>query len=171
MNTLFVHGCCAWWAHFCTWLIFGSWFFISLLFMILGMGWVWCINRSKDHHMIAHCLSCREYRGRHIHRGSHSSSHDSRRRYLSIAYLEKSPTFEERAQRNNFQEERWSQGEYVRCIFNITSEWYPLFKRGEIIQRKIKGTQTGGASPRRGKQGEQSQKENGPLPLMSKGES
>jgi hypothetical protein len=39
--------------------------------------------------------------GRHTHRGSHSSSHDSRRRYLSDAYLEKSPIFEERAQRHN----------------------------------------------------------------------
>jgi hypothetical protein len=39
----------------------------------------------------------REDRGRHIHRGSHSSSHDSRRRYLSDAYLEKSLIFEERA--------------------------------------------------------------------------
>jgi hypothetical protein len=34
------------------------------------------------------------------HRGSHSSSHDSRRRYLSDAYLEKSPIFE-REQRHN----------------------------------------------------------------------
>jgi hypothetical protein len=32
---------------------------------------------------------------------SHSSSHDSRRRYLSDAYLEKSPIFEEREQNNN----------------------------------------------------------------------
>jgi hypothetical protein len=30
-------------------------------------------------------------------RGIHSSSHDYRRRYLSDAYLEKSPIFEERA--------------------------------------------------------------------------
>jgi hypothetical protein len=32
---------------------------------------------------------------------------------------------------------------------SITSEWYPLFKRGEIIQRKIKGTQIVGAAPRK----------------------
>jgi hypothetical protein len=51
--------------------------------------------------MVSYCSSCREYRGIHIHRGSHSSSHDSRRRYLSDAYLEKSVIFEERAQRNN----------------------------------------------------------------------
>jgi hypothetical protein len=51
--------------------------------------------------MVAYCSSCREYRGRHTLRGSHSSSHDSRRRYLSDAYLEKSPIFEERAQRHN----------------------------------------------------------------------
>ena len=66
-------------------------------FMMLGMGWIWCMNRSKDHYMVAYCWSCREYRRRHTHRGSHSSSHDSRRRYLSDAYLEKSPIFEERA--------------------------------------------------------------------------
>jgi hypothetical protein len=48
--------------------------------------------------MVAYCSSCREDRGRHTLRGSHSSSHDSRRRYLSDAYLEKRPIFEERAQ-------------------------------------------------------------------------
>jgi hypothetical protein len=32
--------------------------------------------------MVAYCSSCREDRGRHTLRGSHSSSHDSRRRYL-----------------------------------------------------------------------------------------
>jgi hypothetical protein len=30
-------------------------------------------------------------------------------------------------------------------MFNV----YPLFKRGEIIQRKIKGIQIGGETPRR----------------------
>jgi hypothetical protein len=51
--------------------------------------------------MVAYCSSCREDRGRHTHRGSRSSSHDSRRRYLSDAYLEKRPIFKERAQRHN----------------------------------------------------------------------
>jgi hypothetical protein len=59
------------------------------------------MNRSKDRHLVAYCSSCREERGRHTLRGSHSSSHDSRRRYLSDAYLEKSPIFEKRAQRHN----------------------------------------------------------------------
>jgi hypothetical protein len=40
------------------------------------------MNRSKDRHLVAYCSSCREDRGRHTLRGSHSSSHDSRRRYL-----------------------------------------------------------------------------------------
>jgi hypothetical protein len=40
------------------------------------------MNKSKDRHMVAYCSSCREYRGRHTLRGIHSSSHDSRRRYL-----------------------------------------------------------------------------------------
>jgi hypothetical protein len=59
------------------------------------------MNKSKDRHMVAYCSSCREDRGRHTLRGSHSSSHDSSRRYLLDAYLEKSPIFEERAQRHN----------------------------------------------------------------------
>jgi hypothetical protein len=51
--------------------------------------------------MVAYCSSYREYRGRHTLRGSHSSSHDSRRRYLSNTHLEKRPIFEERAQKHN----------------------------------------------------------------------
>jgi hypothetical protein len=54
------------------------------------------MNRSKDRHLVAYCSSCREDRGRHTLRGSHSSSHDSRRKYLSDAYQEKRPIFEER---------------------------------------------------------------------------
>ena len=44
-----------------------------------------------------------------------------------------------------FQGEWWSQGKYVRCIFSITSDWYPLYKRGEIIQQQ----QDRGSSPKR----------------------
>jgi hypothetical protein len=53
------------------------------------------MNRSKDRHLVAHCSSCKK------DRGSHSSSHDSRRRYLSNTYLEKRPIFEEIAQKHN----------------------------------------------------------------------
>ena len=74
-----------WWHIFC--------------FMMNGMAQVWCMNRSKDRHLVAYCSSCREDRGRHTLRGSHSSSHDSRRRYLSDTYLEKRPIFEERSTR------------------------------------------------------------------------
>jgi hypothetical protein len=45
--------------------------------------------------MVAYYSSCRE------DRGIHSPSHDSRRRYLSNAYLEKRAIFEEREQRHN----------------------------------------------------------------------
>jgi hypothetical protein len=51
--------------------------------------------------MVAYRSSSREDRGRHTLRGSNSSSHDSRRRYLSITYLEKRPIFEERAHKHN----------------------------------------------------------------------
>ena len=47
------------------------------------------MNRSKDRHMVAYCSSCREGRGKCTLRGSHSYSHDSKRRYLSDAYLER----------------------------------------------------------------------------------
>jgi hypothetical protein len=46
--------------------------------------------------MVAYYSYSREDRGIHTLRGSHSSSHDSRRRYLLDAYLEKIPIFEER---------------------------------------------------------------------------
>jgi hypothetical protein len=91
--------------------------------------------------MIAYCSSYREDRGRHTLRGSHSSSHDSRRKYLSNTYLEKRPIFEERAQKHN---SRGSDGH-----------------RGSMFDRDYTVAT---------RQGEQPQEENGPLPLMSKGE-
>jgi hypothetical protein len=41
----------------------------------------------KENHIVvvAYCSYCREYKGRHTHRGIHSSSHNSRRRDLSDA--------------------------------------------------------------------------------------
>jgi hypothetical protein len=66
---------------------------------------VW-YGTSLMHEHVQGSSSCRE------DRGSHYSSHDSRRRYLLDAYLEKRPIFEERAQKHNLGE-RWSQGEYV----------------------------------------------------------
>jgi hypothetical protein len=58
-----------------------------------------------------------EDRGRHIHRGGHFSSHDSKRRYLLDAYLENSPIFEERAQRHN---SRGSDG-HKESMSNVSS--------------------------------------------------
>jgi hypothetical protein len=43
--------------------------------------------QQKHIAVVAYCSYCREDRGRHTHRGSHSSSHDSRRRYLSDAKI------------------------------------------------------------------------------------
>ena len=68
-----------------------------------GMAQGWCMDRSKDRierefdlwFGWAVAIACWSYcRG---DRGIHSSSHDSRRRYLSDAYLEKIPIFEERS--------------------------------------------------------------------------
>ena len=92
-----------WWHIFC--------------FMMYGMAQVWCMNRSKDRHMVAYCSSCREDSGGHTLRGIHYSSHDSRRRYISDAYLEKRPIFEERAQRHNY---RGSDG-HRGSMFNVFS--------------------------------------------------
>jgi hypothetical protein len=50
---------------------------------------IYVLIEQKNIEVVAYCSYCKEYRGRHTHRGSHSSSHDSRRRYLSDAYLEK----------------------------------------------------------------------------------
>jgi hypothetical protein len=55
---------------------------------------------------------------------------------------------EEREQRHSSRGRNGHRG-YEQCTFSVTSESYPLFKRGDIIQRNIKGIQTGGESPRR----------------------
>jgi hypothetical protein len=94
--------------------------------------------------MVAHCSSCREDRGRHTLRGSHSSSHDSRRRYLSDAYLEKRPIFEERAQRHNSRRSDDHRG----SMFNVFSALHQIdipCTKGEIIQQQ----QDRGSSPKR----------------------
>jgi hypothetical protein len=106
--------------------------------------------------MVAYCSSCREDRGRHTLRGSHSSSHDSRRRYLSDTYLEKRPIFEERAQRHN------SRGAMVTG--GVCSMYFQHYIR--LISLVQKGRDYTVAT----RQGEQPQEENGPFPLMSKGE-
>jgi hypothetical protein len=72
--------------------------------------------------MVAYCSSCREERGRHTLKGSHSSSHDSRRRYLSDTYLEKSPIFEEREHRHNSRRSDGHRGSMFDVFFSITSD-------------------------------------------------
>jgi hypothetical protein len=102
------------------------------------------MNRSKDRHLVAYCSSCREDRRRHTLRGSHSSSHDSRRRYLSDAYLEKRPIFEERAQRHN---SRGSDG-HRGSMFDVFSALHQIdvpYTKGE---RLYSSNKTRGAAPR-----------------------
>jgi hypothetical protein len=110
--------------------------------------------------MVAYCSSCREDRGRHTLRGSHSSSHDSRRRYLSDAYLEKSPIFEEREQRHNSRRSDGHKGSMFDVFSALHQNDIP-YKKGErlfIGRSKVF------------RQGEQPKEDNGPLPLMSKGD-
>jgi hypothetical protein len=102
--------------------------------MMYGMAQVLCMNMSKEHHMVAYCSYCREYRGRHTLRGIHSSSHDSRRRYLSNKYLEKRPIFEEREQKHN---SRGSNG-HKGSMFNVSSTLHQsdiLCSKGERLFR------------------------------------
>jgi hypothetical protein len=84
--------------------------------------------------MVAYCSSCREDRGRHTLRGSHSSSHDSRRRYLSDAYLEKRPIFEERAQRHNSRGSDGHRGSMFDVFSALHQSDIPCSK-GEILFR------------------------------------
>jgi hypothetical protein len=86
--------------------------------------------------MVAYCSSCREDRGRHALRGSHSSSHDSRRRYLSDAYLEKRPIFEERAQRHNSRENDGHRGSMFDVFSELHQSDIPCSK-GERLFRGI----------------------------------
>jgi hypothetical protein len=111
--------------------------------------------------MVAYCSSCREDRGRHTLRGSHSSSHDSRRRYLSDAYLEKSPIFEERAWRHNSRRSDGHRGSMFDVFSTLHQSNIPCSKGERLFKGRSKAL----------RQGEQPQEENGPFPLMSKGES
>jgi hypothetical protein len=132
------------------------------------------MNRSKDRHVVAYCF-CREDRGRHTHRGIHSSSHGSRRRYLSDAYLVKSPILKEITQRHNSRvidvssalhqsEIPCSKGE---ILFKGISK---AFRQGEKPQGEIVAAFRQGEQPQgEFKQGEQPQEENDPLSLMLKG--
>jgi hypothetical protein len=121
--------------------------------------------------MVAYCSSCREDRGRHTLRGSHSSSHDSRRRYLSDAYLEKSPILEERAQEHNFRGSNGHRGSMFDVSSTLHQSDIPCSKGERLFRGRSKAFRQGEQPQGEFKQGEQPQDENGPLPLMSKGES
>jgi hypothetical protein len=122
------------------------------------------MNGSKDRYMVSHW-------GDIPIGGSHSSSHDSRRIYLSDAYLEKSPIFEERAHKHN---SRGSDG-HRGSMFDVSSALYqsyiPCSKGERLFRGSSKAFKKGEQPQGEFKQGEQPQDENGPFPLMSKGES
>ena len=105
------------------------------------------MNRAKDRHMVSYCSSCREDRGRHTLRGSHSSSHDSRRRYLLDAYLEKRPIFEERSHRHN---SRGSDGHREVCsmYFQNYIIVISLVKNGRDYSEEVQRHSDRGSSPK-----------------------
>jgi hypothetical protein len=78
--------------------------------------------------MVAYVSSSRE------DRGSLSSSHDSRRRYLLDAYLEKSPIFEEIAHRHNSRRSDGHRGSMFDVYLALHQSDIPCSK-GEILFR------------------------------------
>jgi hypothetical protein len=109
--------------------------------------------------MVAYCSYSREDRGIHTPRGSHSSSHDSRRRYLKKEH--KSITQGSNGHRGS--------------MFNVSSTLHhndiPCSKGERLFRGSSKEFRQGEQPQGEFKQGEQPQDENAPLPLMSKGES
>jgi hypothetical protein len=101
--------------------------------------------------MVEYCSSCREDKGRHTLRGSHSSSHDSRRRYLNkehksiilggvcLMYLQ----------------------HYIRVI--------SLVQKGRDYSEEVQRHSDRGAAQGEFKQGEQSQDENDTFSINDKG--
>jgi hypothetical protein len=106
--------------------------------------------------MVAYCSSCIEDRGRHTLRGSHSSSHDSRRTYLSYAYLEKRLIFEERAQRHN------SRGSICSMYFHHYIKVISLVQKGRDYSEEDQRHSDRGSIPK-----ESSGKESNPKRRMA----
>ena len=120
--------------------------------------------------MVAYCSSCKEDRQRHTLRGIHYSSHDSRRRYLSNTYIEKRPIFGERVQRHNSRGSDGHRGSMFDVFSALHQSDIPFSKGERLFRRRSKALGQGEQPQGKFKQGEQPQDENGPLPLMSKGE-
>jgi hypothetical protein len=88
--------------------------------------------------MVAYCSSYREDRGRHTLRGSHSSSHDSRRRYLSDEYQEKRSIFEERAQRHNSRGSDGHRGNMFNVFLALHQSDIPCSKGVRLFRGRSK---------------------------------
>jgi hypothetical protein len=94
--------------------------------------------------VVAYCSYCREYRGRHTHRGSHSSSHDSRRRDLSdtkVNNWKNIPILGERAHRHSSKGRNGHKGR-MRDMFSTLhwrdipcSKWEILFRERSKASR------------------------------------
>jgi hypothetical protein len=69
-------------------------------------------------------------------------------RYLSDACLENNPIFEERAHRHNSRGNNGHRGSMNDVSSTLHQSDIPCSKRGDIIQRKIKVIQVGGATLR-----------------------
>jgi hypothetical protein len=98
--------------------------------------------------MVAYCSSCRE------DRGSHSSSHDSRRRYLSNTYLEKRPIFEERAQKHNSKGSNGHRGSMFDVSLALHQNDIPCSKGERLFRGSSKAFRQGEQPQGEFKQGE-----------------
>jgi hypothetical protein len=129
--------------------------------------------QQKHIAVVAYCSYCREDRGRHTHRGSHSSSHDSRRRDLSDAKIntwKKSPILGERAQRHSSRGSDGHRGSMSDISSTLHQSDIPCSKGERLFRGRSKAFRQGEHPQGEFRQGEQPQGENYPFPLMSKGE-
>jgi hypothetical protein len=92
------------------------------------------------------------------------------RRYLSDAYLEKSPIFEERSQRHNSNGSGGHRGSVTDVSSTLHRSDIPCSKEEIVFIGRSKAFRQGEQPQGDFKQGEQPQEENDPLPLISKGE-
>jgi hypothetical protein len=102
--------------------------------------------QQKHIAVVAYCSYCREDRGRHTHRGSHSSSHDSRRRDLSDAKIntwKKSPILGERAQRHSSRGSDGHRGSMSDISSTLHQSDIPCSKGERLFRGRSKASDRG----------------------------
>jgi hypothetical protein len=105
---------------------------------------------QHNHIAVIACFSyCREDRGRHTHKGIHSSSHDSRSRYSSNAKMntwKRSSILGERAHRHSSRGNDGHRGSMSDMFSTLHQSDIPCSK-GEILFREISKASRQGEHP------------------------